>query len=147
MIQNYQLQLFTIHNYLPLSKLIIYPLASWICCFLCLHWLTKNLFVTKSVWFQAKSRQWEIWKTQLFWFFPLSKIDECTCRVLWPLNDFYKKIGFDPVLYGQPPTSKNLELASDPFWSIALSNLLQPLQPLEVTVLRLEDPLGHQKDL
>ena len=30
-------------------------------------------------------------------------------------NDFYKKIGFDPVLYGQPPTSKNLELASDPF--------------------------------
>ena len=70
MIQNYQLQLFTIHNYLPLSKLIIYPLASWICCFLCLHWLTKNLFVTKSVWFQAKSRQWEIWKAQLFWFFP-----------------------------------------------------------------------------
>jgi len=47
--------------------------------------------------------------------FSLSKIDECTCRVLWPLNDFYKKIGFDPVLYGQPPTSKNLELASDPF--------------------------------
>jgi len=43
----------------------------------------------------------------LILFFSLSKIDECTCSVLWPFcMIFYQKIGFDPVLNGQPPTFK-----------------------------------------
>ena len=83
----------------------------------------------------------------LIFSFSLSKVDECTCRVLWPLYDFLSKIGFDPVLDGQPPTSKNLGLASDPFWSIALSNLLQPHSLWRSLCSASGIPLATKKDL
>ena len=96
--------------------------------FFVLHWLTKKLICHKVSIGSSKIKAVRKLKNTivLLLSFPLSKLDECTCRVLWPFVWFLSKIGFDPVLDGQPPTSKNLGLASYPFWSIALSNLLQP---------------------
>ena len=79
--------------------------------------------------------------------FSLSKIDECTCRVLWPLNDFYKKNRVWPSLVW---ATSDLKKSWTGLWSFLKYRTVQPVaapQPLEVTVLRLWDPLGHQKDL
>ena len=124
-------------------------MASWICCFFVLHWLTKNLFVTKLVWFQAKSRQWEIWKTQLFWFFSFLYQKLMNALVVYSglfVWFFIKKSGLTQSWMGNLRPLKNLELASDPFWSIALSNLLQPHSLCWRSLYSASRiPLGHQK--
>ena len=120
MIQNFQLFKVYILSYLPLSKLIIYPLASWICfLFFVLHWLTKNLFVTKWVWFQAKSRQWEIWKTQLFWFFPFlyQKLMNALVESSGLCMIFYQKSGLTQSWMGNLRPQKILD------WPLILSEV------------------------
>ena len=81
----------------------------------------------------------------LILFFSLSKIDECTCRVLWPSVWFFiKKSGLTQSWMGNLRPLKNL--ASDPFWSIALSNLLQPHSLCWRSLYSASRiPLGHQK--
>ena len=49
--------------------------------------------------------------------FSLSKIDECTCRVLWPLYDFYQKSGLTQSCMGNLRPQKILN------WPLILSEV------------------------
>ena len=49
--------------------------------------------------------------------FSLSKVDECTCRVLWPLYDFYQKSGLTQSWMGNLRPQKILD------WPLILSEV------------------------